>query len=303
MERILDISARALRLRITHGCLDLLEEGRSVQTPVPLAEVGAIVVSNPEATFSRALLAELAEHGVGTVVCNSRSMPVGMLLPLSHHSLQSERMQAQLELGKVKRKQLHAQVVKAKLLAQAALLEDVRGQDHGLGLLARRVASGDKGNNEARGARIYWRQLFGEPFTRDPEQGGRNALLNYGYAVLRAMVARAIAGVGLHPGLGLFHHNRYNPFCLADDLMEPYRPLVDRAVAGFSDDECWLGGEAKRRLLEPLVGRYRWQDEERGLLDWLHRLARSMAGVCLGERVNLDIPICRKAATHGDETD
>ena len=303
MERILDISARALRLRITHGCLDLLEEGRSVQTPVPLAELSAIVVSNPEATFSRALLAELAENGVGTVVCNSRSMPVGMLLPLSHHSLQSERMQAQLELGKVKRKQLHAQVVKAKLQAQAALLVELRGQDHGLGLLARRVASGDKGNNEAKGARIYWRHLFGEAFLRDPERGGRNALLNFGYAVLRAMVARAIAGVGLHPGLGLFHHNRYNPFCLADDLMEPYRPLVDRAVSQFSDEDCWMGSEAKRRLLEPLVARYRWQQEERGLMDWLHRLSRSLAGVCLGERGSLDIPLCREAASHGDETD
>lgn len=303
MERILDISERGLHLRLKNGCLDLLEEGRRVQTPIPLAEVGAVVVSNPEATFSRALLAELSEHGVGTVLCNSRSLPVGMLLPLSHHSLQSERMQAQLELGKVKRKQLHAQVVKAKLLAQAALLEDLWGQDHGLRLLSRRVASGDKGNNEAKGARIYWRHLFGEAFLRDPDRGGRNALLNYGYAVLRAMVARAIAGVGLHPGLGLFHHNRYNPFCLADDLMEPYRPLVDRAVAGFSQEDCWLGGEAKRRLLQPLVGRYRWQQEERGLMDWLHRLARSLAGICLGENGGLDIPMCLKAIPHGHETD
>ncbi|MDP2324282.1 MAG: type II CRISPR-associated endonuclease Cas1 [Gammaproteobacteria bacterium] len=303
MERILDISERALRLRLKNGCLDLLEDGRSVQTPIPLAEVGAVVVSNPEATFSRALLSELAEHGVSTVVCNSRSLPVAMLLPLSHHSLQSERMQAQLELGRVKRKQLHAQVVKAKLLAQAALLEELHGRDHGLRLLARRVASGDKGNNEAKGARLYWRVLFGAPFTRDPEQEGRNALLNYGYAVLRAMVGRAIAGVGLHPGLGLFHHNRYNPFCLADDLMEPYRPLVDRAVVLEADDDPWLSPEWKRRLLSPLVGRYQWQDEERGLMDWLHRLARSLAGVCLGEKTCLEIPHCLLPVANECETD
>ena len=301
MERILDISGRSLHLRLKNGCLDLLEDGRSVQTPVPLAEVGAVVVSNPEATFSRALLSELAENGVGTVVCNSRSLPVGMLLPLFHHSLQSERMQAQLALGTVKRKQLHAQIVKAKLLAQASLLEELHGQEYGVRLLARRVASGDKGNNEAKGARIYWRHLFGEPFTRDPGLEGRNALLNYGYAVLRAMAGRAIAGVGLHPGMGLFHHNRYNPFCLADDLMEPYRPLVDRAVATQPDPNPWLSQDWKHRLLAPLVGRYRWQDEERGLLDWLHRLARSLAGVCLGERGAMEIPLCSVPVSRGSE--
>ncbi len=292
MDRILDISDRALALRLKHGCLDILEDGISLQTPIPLDELGALVVSNPQATFSRALLAELAVNGVSTVICDSSSMPVGMTVSLKHHSLQSERMAAQLSLGKPRKKQLHAQLVKAKLMAQAQVLGYLHGQDFGLKLLATKVRSGDAGNLEARGAAIYWKQLFGEPFKRDHEAGGRNALLNYGYAVLRALVARAIAGVGLHPGLGLFHHSRYNPYCLADDLMEPYRPMVDLVIATDPLDPGEVSSGWKRRLIAPLLGRYRWQKEERSLIDWLQRLARSLASVCLGQEERLTIPAC-----------
>lgn len=294
MERILDISELPLQLRLRNGCLVLLDEGKARTDPIPLPEIGAVVVSNPQATLSRALLSGLSEAGVGLVVCDDKRLPVGMMLPLRSHSLQSERMQAQLTLGRPRRKRLHQQLVQAKLNAQGLVLERLRGRDFGLGLLRKRVLSGDAGNIEARAARIYWRRLFTSPFRRDPDAEGINGLLNYGYAVLRAMVGRSLAGAGLHPGIGLFHHSRYNPFCLADDMIEPYRPLVDLAVASHVTQQAGhqLDGRWKATLLRPLLDRYRWRGEERTLFDWMAIQAHSLAAVCLGKQVRLILPCC-----------
>ncbi len=155
-----------------------------------------------------------------------------MLLPLVTHSLQAERFAAQARLAAPVRKRAWQQIVQAKITAQGRLLKERTHNDHGLDAIAKSVKSGDTANVEARAARIYWGKLFGETvFRRDADGDGLNACLNYGYAILRAVVARSLCGAGLHPSLGIHHHNRYDAFCLADDLMEPFRPLVDREVA------------------------------------------------------------------------
>lgn len=210
-------------------------------------------------------------------------------------------MARQAALSLPARKRWWAQIVRAKIEAQAELLVERCGHDNGLVMMSRRVRSGDPQNLEAQAARIYWRALFGPEFFRMRQAGDQNRLLNYGYAVLRALVARALCGAGLHPSLGLSHHNRYNPFCLADDLMEPFRPLVDRAVALWcethSPDDP-IDKETKTALLAPLLDRYRVRGEERTLFDILATAAAALTQAVLANRRSLDLPRLRNALAH-----
>jgi len=183
------------------------------------------------------------------------------------------------------------------------LLEYRSGQDHGLRALAAEVRSGDPENVEARGARLYWPALFGEAFRRDRDAADLNRHLNYGYAVLRAITARAVCAAGLHPSLGIHHHNRYDAFCLADDVMEPFRPLVDRLVVNLHDrngPDLPLDRDTKRALLASLLERYEFEDETRSLFDWVNRTASSLAAVICEEAEKVYLPRLRnfRDATH-----
>lgn len=266
---------------------------------VPLEDIAVLIASHPQITYSQAVLAGLAAAGGIFVACNQKHMPIAMLLPLESHSTQTERFARQSEMPLPLKKRLWQQIIRAKLRAQARLLRERTGQDWGLAMLVGQVRSGDPKNVEARGARIYWKALFGDDeFRRDYEAEGVNAFLNYGYAVVRAIVARALCGAGLHPGLGLHHHNRYNPFCLADDLMEPLRPVVDRTVARLNDTRSAdlpassvpLDKEAKKAILESLLARFTFENESRTLFDWIGRTASSLAAVIEGQAEKLDIP-------------
>jgi len=267
---------------------------RQDEITMPLTDIAALIVSHPQATYTHAVLPGLAAAGAIFVVCNEKHLPAAMLLPLVSHSTQTERFAAQAQLSLPARKRLWQQIVRAKLQAQARLLEERNGKDWGLVRLASEVRSGDPENLEGQAARIYWQRLFeGEDFHRDPEGEGVNACLNYGYAVLRAAVARAICGAGLHPSLGLHHHNRYDPFCLADDLMEPFRPVVDRLVAKLRDEhgsDVPLEKETKKAILEGLLGRFVAYEESRTLFDWVSRTASSLAAVTEGRDEKLEIP-------------
>ncbi len=256
---------------------------------IPLEDIAVVIASHPQISYTQAVLAGLAAAGGIFVACNEKHLPIAMLLPLESHSTQTERFARQAEMPLPLKKRLWQQIIRSKLRAQARLLAERTGQDWGLGVLASQVRSGDPKNLEARAARIYWKALFnGEEFRRDFEAEGVNACLNYGYAVVRAIVARALCGAGLHPGLGLHHHNRYNPFCLADDLMEPFRPIVDRVVANLRDARgsgVPLDKESKKALLEGLLARFTCENESRTLFDWVGRSAASLtATVETGER-------------------
>lgn len=291
-DRIIDISDDPAILRIELGNL-IVARGGDVLSRVPLDEIGALIVSHRAVQFTHAVVAGLAGSGGVFVVCDEKHLPVGMLLPLQGHFAQTERFAKQAALKPSTRKRLWQQIVRAKIRAQSRLLKQLHGYDAGLSTLAGKVRSGDSQNAEAQASRRYWQLLFGDAFRRDYQANNQNRHLNYGYAVLRGMVTRAICGSGLHPSLGLHHKNRYNPFCLADDLIEPFRPLVDAAVVdlvkAYGPDVA-MDKVAKRGLLEALMSRYKSQGEERTLFDWSTRVAQSLAAIIDGEEKNLFLP-------------
>jgi len=206
---------------------------------VPIEDIGFVVLDHPQITLSHALIAALLENNVTLVTSNQNRMPTGMMLPLSGNEIQSERFREQIDASIPLKKQLWAQTITAKILNQARVLIN-RGKEAGnLIAWAREVKSGDPDNFESRAAVHYWKVLF-EPentFRRTRDGDPPNNLLNYGYAILRATVARALVGTGLLPTLGIHHSNKYNAYCLADDIMEPYRPYVDRLVCEIAECE------------------------------------------------------------------
>ena len=199
---------------------------------VPIEDIGLIVLDQAQITITQCLMAKLLEKNVALVTCDGTHHPAGMFFVLEGNTLQSQKHLAQVNASLPLRKQLWQQTVVAKISNQAALLKEQRVSGSYLTTLASKVKSGDTGNEEAKAASYYWKRVFPEflQFSRDRFGAAPNNLLNYGYAILRAMVARAIVGSGLLPTLGIHHRNQYNAFCLADDIMEPYRPYVDRIV-------------------------------------------------------------------------
>lgn len=198
---------------------------------VPIEDIGVVVLDNKQITITQGALAELVANSAAVITCDSKCMPTGMLLPLSGNTLYQERFRNQIEAAIPLRKQLWQQTVKAKIENQAYCLQKNTSKSFvPLHVLARKVRSDDADNHEAQAAAYYWNNLFSDGFTRDKDGIPPNNLLNYGYAILRAVIARALVGSGLLPVYGIHHHNRYNAYCLADDIMEPYRPFVDDLV-------------------------------------------------------------------------
>ena len=200
---------------------------------IPIEDIGIVVLDCQQITITHGLMAALLDNNASVITCNESHMPVGLLLPLEGHTVQSERFQDQLTSSLPLRKQLWQQTVQQKILNQASLLRELHNIETGnMQQWAADVHSGDSTNLEGRAAAFYWSRLLPDinDFTREREGNYPNNLFNYGYAILRAVIARALVSSGLLPTLGIHHHNRYNAYCLADDIMEPYRPYVDRLV-------------------------------------------------------------------------
>lgn len=220
---------------------------------IPIEDIGVVVLDNKQITITQGALAELVANSAAVITCDSKCMPTGMLLPLFGNTLHQERFRNQIEAAVPLRKQLWQQTVKAKIENQAYCLQKNTSKSFApLHVLARKVRSDDADNHEAQAAAYYWKNIFSDGFTRDKDGVPPNNLLNYGYAILRAVIARALVGSGLLPVYGIHHHNRYNAYCLADDIMEPYRPFVDDLVLStmkkmeVSDD---LTVDLKREML------------------------------------------------------
>lgn len=292
-ERIIDIADGGGRLVLRNEQL-LFERDEGPAVATPLAELGVLLVSAKAVVYTQPLLQGLARHGVVLVIGDERHMPAAIMAPLVGHHRQSERFRLQAAASKPVQKRLWQQIVTAKVALQGRVLRDFRAHDLGLVAMAERVKSGDTENTEGQAARRYWTALFDDPtFRRDREGPGPNKLLNYGYGVLRAMTARAICASGLHPSLGIHHHNRYDAFPLADDLMEPYRPLVDRAALHLVIQhgmEAPLDRDAKADIIRAVTGRYACDGEVRGMFDILQRMTASLAQVYEGERKGLVLP-------------
>ena len=221
----------------------------------PIEDIGVLVLDHKQITVTSSALEALLEHNCAVITCDAHSMPVGLLLPLAGNTVQTERFRDQLGASLPLRKQLWQQTIQCKIRNQASVLSACRHAEVGcMEAWARDVRSGDPDNLEGRAAAYYWRQLFGhiDGFVRDREGPPPNNLLNYGYAILRAVIARALVSSGLLPTMGIHHHNRYNAYCLADDIMEPYRPYVDALVCDITEqygEDVELSKDIKAELL------------------------------------------------------
>lgn len=203
------------------------------QISKPVEDIGVVVLDHKQITITAGVLEALLENNCAIITCDSKSMPVGLMLPLYGNTTQNERFRDQLSASLPLKKQLWQQTIQQKISNQAVVLHQATGIEvNNMRAWSNQVRSGDPDNLEARAAAWYWKNLFPDfpRFTREREGQAPNNLLNYGYAILRAVAARALVSSGLLPTLGIHHHNRYNAYCLADDVMEPYRPYVDELV-------------------------------------------------------------------------
>jgi CRISP-associated protein Cas1 len=289
IKRTIEISGQGNHLSVSDGSLCIQQGGKEVGR-VPLEDLGLLVLDAPTTTYTHSVLTEVLAAGAVVIPCGRNHHPAGLFLPQTN-GLLTQRLAAQVVAPLPLKKSLWKQVVQAKIMAQwGALLPDspARGR---LKKLVSEVRSGDPTNVEAQAARLYWPALLGEVFRRDPEGAPPNNLLNYGYMVLRSSVARAICGAGLHPSLGLHHHNRSNPFCLADDLLEPLRPMVDVQVrelaqAGVTE----INRDSKVRLLTVLAETVEIGGEKGPLMVALERTTASLVRCYGGEAKKLELP-------------
>lgn len=233
MERVVDIATDGRHLSVYRGFM-VVEADRQEVGRIALDDIHSVIIHAHGTTWSANLVAALAERGAPIVFCGANHSPIAITLPLEGHHVQNARFRAQWEASAPLMKQLWRRIVSAKIVMQGSLLA-ARGVDgaNAFPLIAARVKSGDSENLEAQAARRYWPLLMGSNFRRDRDTLGANALLNYGYAVMRATVARAVVAAGLHPTIGIQHANRGNSLALADDLIEPFRPLVDAIVVSM----------------------------------------------------------------------
>lgn len=225
---------------------------KSAERTIPIEDIGVVVIDNRWITITSGLLEALLENNCAVITCDSKNMPVGLMLPLAGNTVQNERFRKQLDASVPLKKQLWQQTMRQKILNQESVLRrNTMKETRCMRVWANDVKSGDADNMESRAAVYYWQNLFAgeiEHFVRDREGEPPNNLLNYGYAILRAVVARALVSSGMLPTLGIHHHNRYNAYCLADDIMEPYRPYVDElviSIMGRHDDYSELTKEIK----------------------------------------------------------
>ena len=233
---------------------DLDINGKPKIVTRPIEDIGVIVLENKQITITLGAIDALIQNNCAIITCDSKCMPNGLMLPLESNNIQSERFREQINASIPLKKQLWQQTIRQKILNQAAILEKYTDTTAKcMRVWANDVKSGDSDNLEGRAAAYYWKNLFKiKDFTRQQEGIPPNNLLNYGYAILRAIIARALVSSGLLPTLGIHHHNKYNAYCLADDIMEPYRPYVDEVVLNIIKEEFDISNlslEIKSRLL------------------------------------------------------
>lgn len=258
---------------------------------VPMEDITSLMVESQAVSISAAALQKLADYGVSVYFCDEKHLPAALLLPMDRHSRQLKALKGQIAMSRPMQKRLWQSVVAAKIRNQAKCLELLNRSGYGdLLELARCVRSGDSDNCEATAAALYFPLLFGPHFTRG-EDCLANATLNYGYAILRGAVARNLAVHGIEPCLGIFHHSELNPFNLADDLMEPFRPLVDLYVATYiPDEDGTLTPQLKQQLFNLTNYMVRQNEKRYRLISAVGRMAESFARVLAGEGEILELP-------------
>lgn len=292
--RIVEVADDKRHLFLHRGFLVVqdTEGDRKELGQVPMDDIAAVIANAHGLSYTNNLLVALAERGAPFVLCAANHNAVGMLLPIEGNFEQSHRIEAQIAAALPTHKRLWAAVVRAKLEQQAAALEAAGAPTAPLSALVSKVKSGDPGNLEAQGARRYWTLLFGDDFRRDRDAGGTNALLNYAYTVLRATTARAIVAAGLHPSIGLHHSHDNNAMRLVDDMMEPFRPVMDLKIWQLKrNGEQLVTPETKRALVRTLYDDMQTDSGATPVTVCVQRLATSLAQIYVGEREKLDLPL------------
>ncbi len=310
MKRTVAISSRAY---VFHKDGQLHIKTKDSEPTVPIEDIGVLILEDLQSTISVSALNALMENNCVVIGCDNKHTPNSVMYPISANVLHTAVLKTQLKASAPLMKQLWRQTVRAKLMNQAAVLRSRGINTEPIELWVRKVRSGDPGNLEGRGAAFYWRHYFpsADQFVRDPEGEGVNSALNYGYAIVRAAMARAIVGSGLHPSIGLHHRNQYNPFCLADDLMEPYRPFVDLTVLDIINDqgmEIEISAENKKQLLSILSVDAVIEGERKPLMLSLTATTASLVRCFAGDTKKIVFPettnvMPAKAGIHAAQTE
>jgi CRISP-associated protein Cas1 len=291
--RIVEIISEGAHISVSRGFLVVKIKGQ-LAGKVAVTDMAALVVRGYGASLSVNICTRLAEENIPVVICGANQSPASVIWPIEGHFAQGLHMQAQASGNKPLLKRLWAQLVKAKINAQAEVLTSVGRKDTGLFAMAKRVKSGDSDNLEAQAARRYWSRLMGKSFRRDRQELGINAALNYGYTVLRAASARSILAAGLHPSLSLQHQSRGDALRLADDLMEPFRAWIDFSVHGMAQSAgselTELNSDNKAALASVLMLDLQGPNGNSPMQVCMDRLAQSLAQVFLGERRDMELP-------------
>ena len=272
IKRIIDISDAAY-LHLKHKQLLIDKQGETV-AQIPIEDLGVLILQHPAIVLSQQIIIACQKNKVVIVFCDDKHLPYSVILPIAEsHTLHNKILKQQIAVNEPTRKRLWQQIVQQKIQQQALTLTLLGKDSSRLNRLITQVKTGDSSNCEALAAQVYWKLLFGQTFKRDVDLEGINSLLNYGYAIIRAMVARSICGAGLHPTLGLFHKNQYNALCLADDVMEPFRPWVDYCVYQLMEQELSeVNLQTKQRLLELLNASVVYDDKKMPFMIATHYL-------------------------------
>jgi len=294
---IIDIRPEQLEMSfIDYSSPDTRYDSRKdLNKTIPIEDIGVIIIDHYGVIISQYLLSELLENNASVIICNKTHHPSGMFLNLESNTLQSEKFRAQIDAALPLKKQLWQQTVQAKIQNQAELLKQKDIQVDNMLKWVKNVKSGDSGNHEARAAAFYWKAIFPDniDFYRSRTGPSPNNLLNYGYAILRAITARALTASGLLPTLGIHHRNKYNAYCLADDVMEPYRPFVDKIVCEISSngtEETELTPQIKRGLLEIATADIMIDSQRSPLMVGLQRTTASLAKCFEGKSKKIIYP-------------
>jgi len=285
--------SHAVCLSVRHKQLVIFSKETQEETLVPIEDIGFVIVENALVTLTIPLINELTDNNCALIFCNEKHLPFSMTMPLDCNETQSQLFSAQINAKLPVKKKCWKQIVEFKIKNQGLVLKKYDLDFTRLVNFSKCVKSGDPTNMESQAAKFYWDNLFGKNWCRDRFGDFPNNYLNYGYAILRAATARALIGSGLLPTLGIHHHNKYNAYCLADDLMEPYRPFIDDAVIEYistNPDEKELGLEFKKRILQVLTRDVKMENLTRPMMVALSMTSASLADALSNESEKLKLP-------------
>lgn len=299
IKRTVEISTHESYVHVKHSQLVIEKDGEKLGS-VPLEDLGVLIIDSNRITLSSGLITKLAEANIAVIFTDEKHLPVSLSLPFTSNLTQSKILAAQVAVSVPHKKRLWANIVSAKILNQSKSLVFCGKDGTSLREISKNIPSGDPKNLEAFAARIYWRKLFGDDFRRNREADDANILLNYGYAIVRAATARAIVGTGLHPSFGVHHKNQYNPFPLADDLVEPLRPFIDvkvfkiinKILSESESDDLFieLNRELKEKLLGVLAEDCVLDGKKQPLLNAIGLYTASVKQFLFGETKKVNIP-------------